>query len=203
MVIRTEYRGTRYSMGSWDPLPAGFEIRFGSLNFQATGNGYPCASPTVRKFTHGAKRGPPRSPLHESPRHQRPPARTLRAHQRHDAAAASASARARRGQSDGTLSASPHNAARPSARRQPPRRGSARSLGRASPSVCAAPRRPTPPTPMPAPRCTGFPLAAMFLSPGILAPPPATSRPWALSTRCHPLPRTGMRSGTSPVYRTQ
>jgi hypothetical protein len=27
-------------MGSSDPLPAGFEIRFGSLNFQATGNGY-------------------------------------------------------------------------------------------------------------------------------------------------------------------
>jgi hypothetical protein len=27
-------------MGNSDPLPAGFEIRFGSLNFQATGNGY-------------------------------------------------------------------------------------------------------------------------------------------------------------------
>jgi hypothetical protein len=40
MVIRTEYRGTRYCMGSSDPLPAGFEIRFGGLNFQATGNGY-------------------------------------------------------------------------------------------------------------------------------------------------------------------
>jgi hypothetical protein len=40
MVIRTEYKGQRYSMGSSDPLPAGFEIRFGSLNFQATGNGY-------------------------------------------------------------------------------------------------------------------------------------------------------------------
>jgi hypothetical protein len=40
MVIRTEYRSQRYSMGSSDPLPAGFEIRFGSLNFQATGNGY-------------------------------------------------------------------------------------------------------------------------------------------------------------------
>jgi hypothetical protein len=39
-VIRTEYRGQRYSMGSSDPLPAGFEIRFGGLNFQATGNGY-------------------------------------------------------------------------------------------------------------------------------------------------------------------
>jgi hypothetical protein len=40
MVIRTEYRGTRYSMGSSDPLPTGFEIRFGSLNFQVTGNDY-------------------------------------------------------------------------------------------------------------------------------------------------------------------
>jgi hypothetical protein len=27
-------------MGSSDPLPAGFEIRFGGLNFQATGNSY-------------------------------------------------------------------------------------------------------------------------------------------------------------------
>jgi hypothetical protein len=40
MVIRTEYRSQRYSMGNSDPLLAGFEIRFGSLNFQATGNGY-------------------------------------------------------------------------------------------------------------------------------------------------------------------
>jgi hypothetical protein len=40
MVIRTEYRGQRYSMGSSDPLPAGFSIRLGSLNFQATGNSY-------------------------------------------------------------------------------------------------------------------------------------------------------------------
>jgi hypothetical protein len=40
MVIRTEYRGQRYSMGSSDPLPARIEIRFGGLNFQAMGNGY-------------------------------------------------------------------------------------------------------------------------------------------------------------------
>jgi hypothetical protein len=33
MVIRTEYRGTRYSIGSSDPLPVGFKIRFGGLNF--------------------------------------------------------------------------------------------------------------------------------------------------------------------------
>jgi hypothetical protein len=40
MVVRTEYRGTRYSMGSSDPLPTGFQIRFGGLNFQDTGNDY-------------------------------------------------------------------------------------------------------------------------------------------------------------------
>jgi hypothetical protein len=33
MVIRTEYRSQRYSMSSSDPFPAGFEIRFGILNF--------------------------------------------------------------------------------------------------------------------------------------------------------------------------
>jgi hypothetical protein len=40
MVIHTECRGQRYSMGSSDPLPAGFEIQFGGLIFQDTGNGY-------------------------------------------------------------------------------------------------------------------------------------------------------------------
>jgi hypothetical protein len=40
MVIRTEYRSQRYSMDSSNPLQAGFEIWFGSLNFQATGNDY-------------------------------------------------------------------------------------------------------------------------------------------------------------------
>jgi hypothetical protein len=40
MVIRTEIRSQRYAMGSSDPFTAGFEIWFGSLNFQATGNDY-------------------------------------------------------------------------------------------------------------------------------------------------------------------
>jgi hypothetical protein len=40
MVIRTEYRSQRYSVGSSDPLPARFEMRSGRLNFQATWNGY-------------------------------------------------------------------------------------------------------------------------------------------------------------------
>jgi hypothetical protein len=34
MVIPTEYHGQRYSMGSSDPLPVGFKIRFGSLNLK-------------------------------------------------------------------------------------------------------------------------------------------------------------------------
>jgi hypothetical protein len=177
MVMRTEYRGTRYSMGSSDPLPAGFEIRFGGLNFQATGNGYLMRPPTVRNSVRGAKLGPPRSPLHASPRRQRPPARTLRAHRRHDATAVPASAHARRGRSDDMLNASPHNEAHPSARRQPPRRGSAQSSDHASPSVCAARRRPTLPTPASTRRCAGFPLAATSWLPGTLAPLPATSRP--------------------------
>jgi hypothetical protein len=40
MVIRTEMTSQRYAMGSSDPFPARLEIQFGSLNFQATGNGY-------------------------------------------------------------------------------------------------------------------------------------------------------------------
>jgi hypothetical protein len=40
MVIHIEYQSQMYSMGSSDPLPARFEIRFGSLKFQAIGNHY-------------------------------------------------------------------------------------------------------------------------------------------------------------------
>jgi hypothetical protein len=116
MVIRTEYCGTRYSMGSSDPLPAGFEIRFGGLNFQATGNGYLMRLTNREELRAWRQARSAPSPLHASPRRQRPPAQTLRAHRRHDVAASPASARARRGRSDGMLSVSPHNAARPSAR---------------------------------------------------------------------------------------
>jgi hypothetical protein len=49
MVIRTEYRGQRYSMGSSDPLPAGFEIRFGSLNFSGHGERLPHAHHQPRR----------------------------------------------------------------------------------------------------------------------------------------------------------
>jgi hypothetical protein len=125
MVIRTEYRGQRYSMGSSDPLPAGFEIRFGSLNFQATGTAISCASPTAPGFTHGGQPGqdqfPPRPLL--TARH--PPERTLRAPQRHNADDDPASALDRRGWSDVGPRASPLNATRPLARWRPLPRGSA------------------------------------------------------------------------------
>jgi hypothetical protein len=40
MVIHIEIMFQWYAMGSSDPFPAGFEIRFESLNFKATRNGY-------------------------------------------------------------------------------------------------------------------------------------------------------------------
>jgi hypothetical protein len=203
MVIRTEYRGTRYSMRSSDPLPAGFEIRFGGLNFQTTGNGYLMCLTNREELRARRQAGSaPVAAAHIA---------TTQTTAGTDAAGPSASrrraapvsVRARRGPSDGKLSAPPPNVVRPSARRQPPRRGSARSPDRASPSVCAARRRPTPPTSMSAPRCAGFPLAVMFSSPGTLAPPPGTSRPWAPSTRCPPPTCMGMQNETSPACRTQ
>jgi hypothetical protein len=101
MVIRTEYRGQRYSMGSSDPLPAGLVIRFGGLNFQATRNATSCASLTVRNSARSARPGPPRSPPHASPRHQRRPARMLWVLRRHGAAAAPANTHDRRDKSTG------------------------------------------------------------------------------------------------------
>jgi hypothetical protein len=59
MVIRTEYRGQRYSMGSSNPLPAGFEIRFGCLNFQATGNGYLMRLTNREELRARRQAGPP------------------------------------------------------------------------------------------------------------------------------------------------
>jgi hypothetical protein len=55
------------------------------------------------------------------------------------------------------LRASPRNAMCSPARQQPPRRGSARSLDRASLSLCAAPRQHTSPTPTPTRHYAGFP----------------------------------------------
>jgi hypothetical protein len=74
MVIRTEYRSQRYSMDSSDPLPSGFEIWFGSLNFQATGNDYLMRITNRAELHPWRSTGPPsRPPL--TPR--RPPRWTL------------------------------------------------------------------------------------------------------------------------------
>jgi hypothetical protein len=175
MVIRTEYCCTRYSMGSSDPLPAGFEIRFGSLNFQATGTGYlmrltnreelrarrqagsapvTAARVTTTQTPAGTDAAGPSAFRRRRRSSQR--SRQARSERRQAEHAAS-----QRGAPVSTTNAAPA--------------GSARSPGRASPSVCAALRRPT--TPTSTPRCAGFPLAVTSISPGILAPPPATSRP--------------------------
>jgi hypothetical protein len=84
MVIRTEYRGQRYSMGSSDPLPARFEIRFGSLNFQATKTATSCTSPTATSFTRGGRPDRDQSPSRPVPTPRCPSKRTLRTPQHHD-----------------------------------------------------------------------------------------------------------------------
>jgi hypothetical protein len=122
-------------MGSSDPLPAGFEIRFGSLNFQATGNGYLMRLTNRDELRARRQTGSvpvPAAPVATTPT----PASTDVG--RLGAADAQASARDRRGRSADTLRASPRNAMRPPARRRPLRWGNARSRGRDSPSVCAA-----------------------------------------------------------------
>jgi hypothetical protein len=124
MVIHTEYRSQRYSMGSSDPLPAGFEIRFESLNFQATGNGYLIASPTVPSSTRGGRPGQGRFPPCPLLTPRRPPKRTLRALQHHDADDAPTSTLARRGWNNVEPHMSPHNVTHPPARRRPHPRGS-------------------------------------------------------------------------------
>jgi hypothetical protein len=97
MVIRTEYRGTRYTMGSSDPLPAEFEIRFGGLNFRATGNGYLMRLTNREELRAQRQARPVWSPLHAPPRRSRPQARMPRDRQRRDAAAALGYVRTRRG----------------------------------------------------------------------------------------------------------
>jgi hypothetical protein len=201
MVIRTEYRGTRYSMGSSDPLPAGFEIRFGGLNFQATGNGY-LMRLTNREELRARRQVGPAPVIAERVATAKTPAGT-------DVAGPSTPRRRRRsGQRSRQARSERRQAERAASQRGAPvsattaaPAGSARSLGRASPSVCAAPRRPT--TPTSTPRCAGFPLAVTFSSPGTLVPPLVTSRPWAPLTRCHLPTYMGTRNGTSPTCRTR
>jgi hypothetical protein len=113
MVIHTEYRGQRYSMGSSDPLQAGFEIRFGSQNFQATGNDYLMHITDRDELRARRQTGPARSSSHLPLGHQRPPARMPRAPQRLDAVDVPVSALDRRGRSAEGLPAPPRKTTRP------------------------------------------------------------------------------------------
>jgi hypothetical protein len=94
MVIRTEYRGTRYSMGSSDPLPAGFEIQFGGLNFQATGNDYLMRLTNREELRARRQAGSAPVAATRVAATPMPASTNAVAHQRHGAAAAPASARA-------------------------------------------------------------------------------------------------------------
>jgi hypothetical protein len=135
MVIRTEYRGQRYSMGSSDPLPVGFEIRFGSLNFQATGNGYLMCI-TIRGGRPDRDWFPPRLLL--APRHPR--RRALRALQHLDADAVLASAHTRRERNDVGPRAPRHDATHPSTKQRQRPRGSVWLPSRSSPTGYVTPQ---------------------------------------------------------------
>jgi hypothetical protein len=110
MVIRTEYRGQRYSMGSSDPLPAGFKLRFGSLNFQATGNGYLMRITNRDELRALWPIGPDPVPVAPAAGPRCPSRWTLRALQHLDAVDALVSALGRRERSADGLRASPRSA---------------------------------------------------------------------------------------------
>jgi hypothetical protein len=192
-------------MGSSDPLPAGFEIRFGSLNFQATGNGY-FMRLTNREELHA--RCQVGSVPVTAARVAATPTPTST-----DAAGPSAARRRRRSgqRSRQVRMERQHAACVPSQRdapfsettAAPAGGGGARSRDRASPSVCAAQRRRTSPPPTLMRQRAGFVLAALSRPPGIPAPTPVTSRPKAPPASYHPPLRTSMWSGISMVYTTQ
>jgi hypothetical protein len=190
-------------MGSSDPLPAGFEIRFGSLNFQATGNGY------LMRITNRdelrARRQTGGKPASVAPAAHAPASAQV------DAAGPSVPRRCRR---SGQRSRQARTERRRAARVAPQRdaltgettaapAGERSVSGPRFPSACAVLQRHTSPPPTPTRRRAGFALAAMFRPSGIPAPLPTTNRPTAPPASCHPPPRTGTRSGTSPACLTQ
>jgi hypothetical protein len=203
MVIHNEYRGQLYSMGSSDPLPAGFEIRFGGLNFQATGNGYlmrltnreelrarrqagsvPAAAAHIATTSAPANTdaaGPSAARLR---RRSGQRSRQVQSERRHAACVAS-----QRDTLTGETAAAPAGERTVSGPRFPIGLRGATAAYVANSNADSTMRR--------AP-----PAAASWL-PGTLAPPPATSHPKAPLTSCHPPLRMDTRSGTSPACRTQ
>jgi hypothetical protein len=188
MVICTEYRGQRYAMGSSDPLPAGIEIRFGSLNFQATGNDYLMRLTNREELHVRCQAGSvpvAAARVAATPTPASTDAAGPSVPRCHGATDALAYAHDRRGRSTDMSRASLRNAMRPPARRQPHWQESARSQDRASLSACAAPRRRTSPLSTPTQQCAGHALASTSRTLGIPAPPPAMIHPKALPTSCH------------------
>jgi hypothetical protein len=190
-------------MGSSDPLPVGFEIRFGSLNFQATGNGYlmritNCDELRARRQTGSSQ--VPVAHVAGTPT----PAST-------DAAGPSAPRRRRRsGQRSRKVRTERRRAARTATQGNAPTgRTTATPTGERSvsgprfPLGLRALRRRTWPPPILTRRREGFALAAMFWPPGAPAVPLTMNRPTAPPASCHPPLRTGTRSGTSSGCRTE
>jgi hypothetical protein len=99
-------------MGSSDPLPTGFEIQFGSLNFKATGNDYLMLI-TNRNMLHPRRSTGP-GPIPVAPATDAPaPAQVDAAGLQHlNADDAPVSALNRRGRSDCGPRVSPRNATR-------------------------------------------------------------------------------------------
>jgi hypothetical protein len=162
-----------------------------------------CASPTAMNSARCGRPGPTWSLSHSLLTPRRPPSRMLWSLQRLDAVDAPASARDKRERSADELRASPRSATHSLARRQPQRWGNARFQDRGPPSASTVLQRHTLPPPTPTWRRAGFAQAAMPRPSEITAPPPTMNRPAAPLASCHPPPRTGTRSGTSPACPTQ
>jgi hypothetical protein len=160
MVIRTEYRGQRYAMGSSDPLPAGFEIRFGSLNFQATGNDYLMRITNREELRARRQTGLTSAPVAPAARGSTPtstdatgpsaPRRRRRSGQR--------SRQARTERQQAARAASQHGA--PAGEMTAAPTGERSVSGPQFPLGLCAPRRHTSPPPAPAQQCAGRPLPA-------------------------------------------
>jgi hypothetical protein len=201
MVIRTEYSGTRYSLGSSDPLPAGFEIRFGGLNFQATGNGYLMRLTNREELRARRQAGTAVVPAARTTTTQTPVSA--------DAEGPSTPRRRRR---SGQRSRQARSE-RQQAERATSQRGVPVSTATTAPVGQRTVSRPRFPIGLCGATTTynanvnttmrKVPPAVTSSSPGTPTPPPVTSRPWAPLTRCRPPTSMGMRNGTSPACRTQ
>jgi hypothetical protein len=186
-------------MGSSDPLPAGFEIRFGSLNFQATGNGYLMRLTNREELRARRQAGSvpvvtariattpaPASTDAEGPsaprcrRRSGQHSRQARSERRHAARVAS-----QRDALTGETTAAPAGERSVSGLRFPIGLRGTTTAYVASSNADAAMRRVPP---------------GRHIS---VARDPSASADGALSTSCHLPPRTDTRSGISPACQTQ